>query len=130
MGDDLGRIHASGWPEEASGGLKWSSEFTSRRQPEKRRIREEESLGARDASVFLLRRRSPAKLGDLDPAACSATTSGHVETWPRSAGPPGQLNGGYVFRVSSGGGSPEGTVAKTTLCREKMLLSATVANDL
>ncbi len=40
------------------------------------------------------------------------------------------LTNGSAVLSGGGVGSPEGTVAKTTLCREKMLISATVANDL
>ena len=50
-------------------------------------------------------------------------TCAHVEAWPRSLASPDQLTDGDVFRVSAGGGSPEGTVAKTSDWRENLSTS-------
>jgi len=94
------------------------SSFTRHRQPEKRRIREKESPAASNAGVFLAYRQPPEKLGERGTRRRCATSSAHVEAWPRSACSFGELTDRDVFRVSSGDGSPEGTVAKTMLRRE------------
>jgi len=81
-------------------------------------MREGESSATPDAGVFLPWGHPPEKSGEQSTRHLWATTSAQVGRWPRSACSSGELTNRDVFRVSSGGGSPSGTSAKTMLRRE------------